>query len=163
MRRIACSHYTDLDDNVIRKATDLGLPIIGGTALELWSAYLGHFGVRKRSDNDLDFISTSSSVIQGFQSWVQSNIDPDKVQVDVMYIQSHDIVPYEVTIDGILTMSLSYLLWSKLTRHSAKDKQDIKWILSVPQLTDDEIVNTLTELGVIDEEISILTAIAENL
>ena len=155
--KIQCSKYSNLDDKVISKATSLGLPLIGGTALEIWASHYNHPGVRKRSDNDLDFIAVPGDHSSEFRIWVQQNIPSDKVEVDLMYIRSHDISEYKVFVDGVLTMTLGYLLWSKLTRRTEKDIQDIKWIMSISQLSDEEIVNTFEDLGVTEEEIDFIT------
>lgn len=154
--RISCSRYSDLDDSVIKKATDLGMPLIGGTALELWAKATGTPGVRKRSDNDLDFLSNSVSKTTKFDSWVRKEVDTDKVKTDVMLVRSHDFSKWETVVDGVLTMKLQYLLWSKLTRGSEKDKQDIKWILSVKQLKDEDIQEILDELGLTEREANLL-------
>lgn len=150
--RIACSKYSDLDDLVIAKASELGLPLIGGTALELLSNYYNVQGVRKRSDNDLDFLSDDIASIGIFQDWLQENIDPSKVQVDVYTQVPKNYKDYIMDVDGILVMKPQYLIWSKLTRWSDKDIQDIKWLLTIPQMTDKDLNTALDDLGVTQEE-----------
>lgn len=161
LRKISCSKYSDLDDMVINKATDLGLPLIGGTALEVWANHYGTPGVRKRSDNDLDFISSDGEVNQEFSNWVKENIPSDKVKVDIHFVQSHDFTNYIRSVDGTLIMAPEYLLWSKLTRsdRSNKDIKDIQWILSISQLTDEEINNALDDLGVTENEFELLNSL----
>lgn len=156
LSRVGCSRYADVDDKVVHKATSFGLPLIGGTALELWAKATSTPGVRKRSDNDLDFISNGDDAAREFQYWVMSNVDPDKVKVDIMQVKSHNFSKWEVVLDGVLTMKLEYLLWSKLTRGSEKDKQDIKWILSIKELTDEEIQSVIDELGLTEDEANLL-------
>lgn len=151
-QKIKCSYYSDLDEQVIEKATELGMPLIGGTALEILANHYGTSGVRKRSNNDLDFLSDDKAKIAKLRKYLVNNIDPDKVQVDV-----HTQVPkgwkkYAMNVDGVLVMSPAYLIWSKLTRWSEKDQIDIKWLLTIKQLSDDEINNTLDDLGVTQEE-----------
>lgn len=154
--RIACSRYTDLDDIVIKQATAMGMPLIGGTALELWAKATNTPGVRKRSDNDLDFMASSLGEVAGYNEWVGENVDVSKVKTDVMLVRSHDYTPWEVVVDGVLTMKPEYLLWSKLTRGSEKDKNDIKWILSIKSLRDEDIQNILDKLGLTQKEADLL-------
>lgn len=158
--KICCSRYSDLDDKVIEYATSLGLPLIGGTALEIWASATNTPGVRKRSDNDLDFIALSCKQIEDFRAWLISNIDPDIVKTDI-YVGDSNITPYIKEVNGVLVMSLPYILWSKLTRpdRSEKDIQDIKWISTVSQVTDEELVECLEDLGVTAEEINLLNSI----
>lgn len=158
MIKIACSKYSDLDSLVINKASELGLPLIGGTALEVWANFYNVPGVRKRSDNDLDFISDDLEQISEFQSWVRKNIDPSKVEVDVMHVLSHDFSEYIREVNGILIMAPEYLLWSKLTRsdRSEKDIKDIKWILTIDQMSDEDLSYALENLGVTNEEIELI-------
>lgn len=152
LSKIQCSKYSDLDDMVITKASELGMPLIGGTALEIIANYYNVPGVRIRSNNDLDFLCADSSLIKEFRKWLIENIDPNKVQVDVYTDAPSNYRDYILNIDGVLVMSPAYLLWSKLTRASEKDIQDIKWISTIPQLTDEEINNALDDLGVTQKE-----------
>lgn len=148
MKRIQCSHYSNLDDLVINTASKLGFPLIGGTALEVWANHLKASGVRKRSDNDLDFIAPSKESIEPFRNWLFLNIDPDKVKTD-MYIADPGYEKFITEIDGIKIMSLPFLLWSKITRPNRKetDDQDIRWILSLSDVSDEEIEEVFNELG----------------
>ncbi|MBE6334240.1 MAG: hypothetical protein E7071_05385 [Bacteroidales bacterium] len=156
--KIAYSKYSDFDDKVIYKASELGLPLIGGTALEVWANYYNVPGVRKRSNNDLDFISNDLPQINEFQSWVRENIYSSKVKVDVMHVQSHDFSEYIREVNGVLIMAPEYLLWSKFIRsdRSDKDIKDIKWLLTIEQMSDEDLSNALVDLGVTDEEIETL-------
>lgn len=159
--KIACSKYSDFDDKVIYKASELGLPLIGGTALEVWANYFNVPGARKRSNNDLDFISNDLPQINEFQSWVRENIDSSKVQVDVMHVQSHDFSEYIREVNGVLIMAPEYLLWSKLIRsdRSDKDLKDIKWLLTIEQMSDEDITYAFENLGVTDEEIELIKSL----
>ena len=159
LSKIQYSKYSDLDDLVIYKASALGLPLIGGTALEVLSSYYGTPGVRKRSDNDLDFISGSKSTIKEFQTWCKNNTDPDKVKVDVMYVRSHDITKYQFVIHGVLVMKPQYIIWSKLIRGNERDLKDIKWLMTIPELLDSDISNALDDLDVTAEEFSLLQSL----
>ena len=38
--KISCSKYSDLDDLIIAKASELGIPLIGGTALEILADFI---------------------------------------------------------------------------------------------------------------------------
>ena len=157
MKRIACSHYSDMDDLVINKATEIGLPLIGGTALEVLSNYYKVPGVRKRSDNDLDFLATDAGDIEEFSQWLRTNIDPDKVKVDI-YLEDENALTYSMMADGTLVMKPEYLIWSKLTRsdRSQKDIDDIRWLTSIPDLSDEDISSCLDDLGVTTEEFNYL-------
>lgn len=86
------------------------------------------------------------------RKYLVNNIDPDKVQVDVYTQVPKGWKKYAMNVDGVLVMSPAYLIWSKLTRWSEKDQTDIKWLLTIKQLSDDEINNTLDDLGVTQEE-----------
>lgn len=157
--RIACSKYSDLDDKVIAKASELGFPLIGGTALEVLADYYKVSGVRKRSDNDLDFISKGNKNKWYFTNWIQENIDPEKVEVDFYDEAPENYRDYIMNIDGVLVMSPTYLMWSKLIRGTSKDITDVKWLLSIPQLTDDEIVKAMEDLILTDDEIDLLQSL----
>lgn len=157
--RIACSKYSDLDDKVINKASELGFPLIGGTALEILADYYKVDGVRKRSDNDLDFISKDNKNKYYFMSWVQENIDPEKVDVDFYDEAPNNYKDYIMNVNGVLVMSPTYLMWSKLTRGTNKDITDVKWLLSIPQLTDNEIVEAMEDLILTDDEIDLLQSL----
>lgn len=157
--KIKCSYYSDLDESVIEKASSLGMPLIGGTALELIANFYNASGVRKRSNNDLDFLSKSRKEIGELRKWLRENIDPDKVQVDVYTEAPSNYRDYIINIDGVLVMSPIYILWSKLQRWSDKDQQDIKWILSISDLTDDEISQGLDDLKLTKEEIERLESV----
>ena len=152
MKPIACSKYSEFDDLIITKASDMGLPLIGGTALEILSDYYKQPNVRSRSENDLDFITNSYDVYVSLNNWLYNNVDTTKVQVDIMHIISHNI-PKELIIDirGIKVMSPEYLIWSKVQRFTEKDKSDILWLL---QIADIDLLEVWMErLGVTTTEI----------
>lgn len=158
-KRIQCSRYSDLDDKIISKASSLGFPLIGGTALEILADYYSVDGVRKRSNNDLDFLSKDNKNKLYFMSWIQENIDPDKVEVDFYDEAPKQYKNYILDIDGILVMNPVYLIWSKLIRASKKDLTDIKWLLSIPQLTDEELSEGMDDLGLKKSEIALLESL----
>lgn len=54
-------------------------------------------------------------------------------------------------------MKPEYLLWSKLVRGIERDLNEIKWLLSIPQLLDGEINNVLDSLGVAEKESYLLS------
>jgi hypothetical protein len=140
--------------------SDLGIPIIGGTALEILGNNYDIKGFRKRSDNDIDGLSDSTDKINKLKKWLIANIDPDKVQVDVYKVRQLR-KEFILNIDGTLVMSPVYLLWSKLTRHSDKDIIDIKWLFNLT--TPEELEEQLPELGITEEEIDILNNIIKEL
>ncbi len=157
--KVACSRYTDLDDKVILKASKMGFPLIGGTALEIISNHYNVPGVRKRSDNDLDFLSKGNKYKLYFMNWIREHIPSDKVQIDFYDEAPSNYRKYILNVDGVLVMNPVYLIWSKLTRASEKDKTDIKWLLSIPQVTDEEIVDGMEDLGLTDKEIELLNSL----
>lgn len=130
--KINYSQYSIYDEQVILKASSLGMPLIGGTALEVLASVFNKSDVRKRSDNDLDFATNSEQAKDDLQKWVQQQVDAEKVQVDVFLINSHILPkPLIIEVDGVLVMSPEYLIWSKLHRLSEQDKKDIKWLLTI--------------------------------
>lgn len=124
--------YSPYDELIILKASALGMPLIGGTALEVLDGAYGKSGVRKRSDNDLDFTTNSDKAKDALQQWVKANVDTDKVQVDVYLVKSH-ILPKQLikNANGVLVLEPEYIIWSKLQRLSEQDKKDIKWLLTI--------------------------------
>lgn len=159
LSRVQCSRYSDLDDKIIAKASSLGIPLIGGTALEVLASYYGVSGVRKRSNNDLDFLTKDNKNKLYFMNWVRENVDSDKVQVDFYDEAKKNYRDYILDIDGILVMNPVYLIWSKLIRASKKDLTDIKWLLTIPQLTDEEISEGMDDLGLKKSEIALLESL----
>lgn len=113
-------------------------------------------GVRKRSNNDLDFLTKDNKNKLYFMNWVRENVDYDKVQVDFYDEAKKNYRDYILDIDGILVMNPVYLIWSKLIRASKKDLTDIKWLLTIPQLTDEEISEGMDDLGLKKSEIALL-------
>ena len=92
-------------------------------------------------------------------SWIQENIDPDKVEVDFYDEAPKQYKNYILDIDGILVMNPVYLIWSKLIRGSKRDLTDIKWLLSIPQLTDEELSEGMDDLGLKKSEIALLESL----
>lgn len=158
MCEIQYSRYSDLDDKVILKASSLGMPLIGGTALEFLAYHTNHISGRVRSDNDLDFITNSEWLKDEFQLWLKMNIDPVLVQVDVMLVKSH-VIPKELVIDikGILVMGPEYIIWSKLQRFSLQDIKDIKWLLSI--VTAENLEVWLQHMGITAIEVERINSI----
>lgn len=149
VKRVECSRYSDLDDQVIAKMTEIGIPLIGGTALEVLGHYYGKKGFRKRSDNDIDGLTTSKYEQYLLSEWLKKNIDPDKVQVDLFTDASFNYKDFIMSANGVLVMSPAYLIWSKLDRLSQKDKVDIEWLISL--ISEDELFNALDELPPLSE------------
>lgn len=154
--RIQCSRYSDFDYKIIREATKQGLPLTGGTALEIWASYFGRTDVRKRSDNDLDFMASNLLDYQSFADWCVENVDSSKVSVDVYLFKSQDYTDYIRTVDDVLVMSLPFILFTKLVRRTDRDIQDIKWVLSLNQLSDETLSKELSDIGLTEQEITIL-------
>lgn len=160
LKKIAYTKYSDVDELVINKASEMGMPLIGGTALEVLGNYYHRSGFRKRSFNDLDFLGTNAESVEQFQDWVKQNTDPDKVKVDI-YLESDEKLQFSLDMEGILVMKPEYLIWSKLSRpdRSQKDIEDIKWLLSIEEMSDEELSDALDTLGVTDEEFHLLQSL----
>ena len=158
--RAACSKYSAFDDLVISKASELNMPLIGGTALEVLGSHFNNPGCRKRSENDLDFIATDANNLDSFQEWLFGNIDSSRVSVDV-YLADENVLRYSMSANGVRVMRPEYLIWAKLTRpdRSQKDLDDIKWLLSIKQMSDDDLSAALNDLGVTDAEINTLNTL----
>ena len=166
LNRLACSRYSDFDEQIISQASTLGLPLIGGTALELLGAHFNKSGFRKRSDNDLDFASNDKSVIDEFSAWLRSNVDPKKVKVDVMHILSHSLPEDHIlNLGGVLVMSPEYIIWSKTRRFLEKDVTDIKWLLTIADF--DKLEALIDSLGFTNKNLDnlneIITEVSESL
>lgn len=153
--------YSRLDVPTIVTATKLKLPLIGGTALEMWANYYNIPTSCPRSENDIDFISDSDGKTAALVDWVRTvrQQTKRKYSVDVFQVRSHYFLKYAVYMGDVLVMNLPYLLWSKLIRFEERDIIDIKWILSISAISDEEISEVLEDLGVTDEEIERLNKI----
>ena len=55
------SIYSELDEEVVEKASYYDLYLIGGTAIEIWLSHLGLKGWRQRSNNDFDFLINAAT------------------------------------------------------------------------------------------------------
>jgi len=156
--RVSCSRYSDLDKKVLNHAFDLDMPLIGGTALEILGSHFGKTGFRKRSDNDLDFITNSQEALDTFSAWLKINIDPSKVKTDVMLITSFKIPQDQIlNLGGVLVMSPEFLIWQKVQRWSEKDKQDIAWLLTISNI--DKLESLLEEMGITEYELDRLNSL----
>ena len=60
-------------------------------------------------------------------------------------------------------MSLPYILWSKLSRASRSDLQDIKWILTNPSVSDDELNEIFADYGLTKKEESVLMNVMDEI
>lgn len=162
IQEIRFTRYSEFDDIIIANAPRLGLPLIGGTALEILADYFMIPDVRKRSDNDLDFIVDNFEQKEKFENWIKQNIKSNRVKIDIMFIQSHTI-PKELIIHhkSILVMAPEYIIWSKLQRATPKDIEDIIWLFNAT--TPDKLEHWLQTLGVTDLEIDRINAIIETI
>jgi hypothetical protein len=146
------TQYSEFDDGIIRHASKLGLPLIGGTAMEVLSKYFDYPCHRIRSDNDLDFITDNDSTCKLLADWVSLYSNSPVVQVDVMLIKSHHIPPdYILEVDGVKVMTPEYLIWSKLQRFSSKDEVDIQWLLQIA--SPDKLEACFERLGITEQEL----------
>ena len=159
--KIKCSRYTEVDEIIINEATKLGLPLIGGTALEILASAYNIPGVRKRSDNDIDVIAYDLDTLNSFikkskEILKQHNLTAEDVKIDAYLTDKNIVKNFSFKVDGVLLMKPEWLLHSKLVRGTDKD---IKWLLKIPQMTDDDINYALDTLGVTTEEFELLTSL----
>lgn len=125
--------YSKFDSDIINKASSCGLPIIGGTAIEIWLTHYNLKGWRSRSQNDLDFIadmtksSTKKSEIE-FRDWVQMYTDDTKVKIDIF--ETHTAVNPNIirTIGGILVIHPAFIICSKVNRMTTLKPSDERYI-----------------------------------
>lgn len=162
LMRLPCSRYSEFDDLVIKRAYDLDMPLIGGTALEILGHYYNKPGFRKRSDNDLDFITNDRTKYIELAAWLRENVDPTKVKVDTMLVRSHTIPEDHIlNLGGVFVMSPEYLVWSKVQRFSEVDKKDIQYL--IPLCNFDLLESLLEDLGITDEEFDNLNSLIDDL
>lgn len=137
--------------NVIQKATALGLPLIGSTALKLYSQVLGVKPPREPRDTDFICYSAESNVkYRKFRTWCILN---SIKHVDVYSVADETVFKYTTVVNGVLTLTLPALFYRLLERNTPQSLKDCKWILSLPDnsFSDEEFQDTLQDLGIDDE------------
>lgn len=160
LKRIQCSRYSDLDDLVIAEASKLGLPLIGGTALEIWASELNIKGVRKRSDNDLDFVTDRTALEYLLADWCRENIDLDKVRIDIFKEEPKNLPKKLIrNVHGVLVMDPIYLIWHKVQRATKKDIQDIKWLLTFVDIDELSYWLDADQLGITEDEEALINSL----
>jgi hypothetical protein len=154
--------YSDLDDKVIKIASNLDFYLIGGTALEIWmNQYHLKFN-RDRSNNDLDFTCSPLTEIKninslrselkqlGIKSQVDSigyyRFDHNLIQVDILTDDANLIDKYGCILNNIKIMDPIYLYLTKYRRsikldknsnRRKKDDLDLKDLVQVIKLRGD--------------------------
>ena len=126
--------YTVLDESIVKIASSYNLYLRGDTAID---ALCRHYGVnndRHRSNNFIDFLSFDINLEQ-VQEYVdkltrqynfEKDIDEDcmitmsnndGVNINIAIDDDQNNIRYSMTVNGILVMSPSYMLYNKLDRY----------------------------------------------
>ena len=127
--------YSKFDNEIVKKGSELGFYLIGGTAIEIWLTYFGIKGWRKRSNNDIDFLFNELDFddrkYRGeFFKWQSKNVDSKSVKVDWFGIEGDCSEFLYKEIKGIKVMHPYFLFTSKYDRlqesDSEKDTERVK-------------------------------------
>lgn len=153
------SKYHELDDEIVKKASENGFYLTGGTALEVWQTLENFDKTRKRSDNDLDFFYLLDNqkgydkfeeflTEKGFRAKYMGKVSfyylyssPSNVMVEAeLLVLNPKYKKYLLEVRGIKLCSPVLLYLSKFKRYSSpsttkqrKDK-DKKDLLSIRRL-----------------------------
>lgn len=157
------SIYHQLDEEIIKKASSCNIYLIGGTALEVWMKYLKLRPNRKRSKNDLDFITfTYNPKVYTFNSYlIKNNFSLAKesedtfinfyqliennspvVEVDLLFEASKEFENRITEVRGIKLMKPEFLFASKFNRwvtlskekHTERYQRDYKDLIDLLQV-----------------------------
>ena len=126
--------YTVLDESMVKIASSYNLYLRGDTAIDMLCRYYGVNNDRHRSSNFIDFLSFDINLEQ-VQEYVdkltrqynfEKDIDEDcmitmsnndGVSINIAIDDDQNNIRYSMTINGILVMSPSYMLYNKLDRY----------------------------------------------
>lgn len=168
--------YSSLDVPIVKKASFCNLMLIGGTAVQLLARAYGVKELRKRSINDLDFLTSARNKrgIEDFKDALKSQgFVPFKmgesdymlnyenkdvgVEVDVLISWEPDVMERAVTVKGILVQDPCWQFLQKVQRiagglstKSETDTQDLYVLYDVIEKRKD--IEKLEEL--LSEEVS---------
>lgn len=163
--------YTPYDTEIVKTATQYGLYLIGGTAIDLLCRYYSIPFWRNRSDNDLDFwISFANKERDRFVKQMGSkfgigvedssdymvSLELEKVKIETDILIDYDCanIKFTSSINGICVMSPIYLFSSKFDRYintaniqrKKTDFYDLRTLLSIIEKTNgfDELESHLS-------------------
>ena len=126
--------YTVLDESIVKIAYSHNLYLIGDTAIDVLCHHYGVSNDRHRSSNFIDFLSFDINLeqVQEYadkltrQYNFEKDIDEycmitmsnnDGVSINIAIDDDQNNIRYSMTINGILVMSPSYMLYNKLNRY----------------------------------------------
>ncbi|EHP51036.1 hypothetical protein [Odoribacter laneus] len=163
--------YTPYDTEIVKTATRYDLYLIGGTAVDLLCRYYSIPFWRNRSDNDLDFWTSSAnkernrfvkqvgrkfgiSVENSSDYMVSLELEKVKIEADILIDYDCTNTKFTSSIDGICVMSPIYLFSSKFDRYintaniqrKKTDFYDLRTLLSIIEKTNgfDELESHLS-------------------
>lgn len=165
-KRVAFRQYTKFDLPIVKMASQYGMYLIGGTAIDLMcNKYSVRFW-RDRSDNDLDFWTPYTNQNRSkFLEYTRENfgirveessdfmvsLELEKVKIEIDILIDYDSIntKFGSSINGIYVMSPVYLFPSKFDRYintanvqrRETDLNDLRVLLSIIEKT-----NGLNEL-----------------
>lgn len=126
--------YTILDESIVKIASSYSLYLRGDIAIDVLCRHYGVNNDRHRSNNNIDFLSFDINLEQ-VQEYVnkltnqynfEKDIDEDcmitmsnsdGVNINIAIDDDQNNIRYSMTINGILVMSPSYMLYNKLDRY----------------------------------------------
>ena len=163
--------YTPYDTEIVKTATRYGLYLIGGTAIDLLCRYYSIPFWRNRSDNDLDFWTSSANkkrdrfvkqvggkfgigVEDSSDYMVSLELKKVKIETDILIDYDCANTKFASSINGICVMSPIYLFSSKFDRYintaniqrKKTDFYDLRTLLSIIEKTNgfDELESHLS-------------------
>lgn len=166
--------YTPYDAKIVKTATQYGLYLIGGTAIDLLCRYYSISFWRNRSDNDLDFWTSFAnkerdkfvkqvgskfgiSVEDSSDYMVSLELEKVKIETDILIDYDCANIKFASSINGICVMSPIYLFSSKFDRYintvniqrKKTDFYDLRTLLSIIEKTNgfDELESHLSTLN----------------
>lgn len=171
--------YSSLDVPVVRNATFYSLMLIGGTATQLLARAYGVKERRKRSINDLDFLTTyqnkninkfnkvlqEQGFIEDSDSEYMQNWHNEEAGVDVDILVSYepDVMDRAIKVKGVLVQEPCWQFVQKLQRivtgFSDKKKTDVQDINTLYDIIDkrgeiEKLQNLIVqEIPDIDEDV----------
>ena len=166
--------YTPYDMEIVMTATRCSLYLIGGTAIDLLCRYYSVPFWRNRSDNDLDFWTSSDnqgkdrfirqignkfgiSVEDNSDYMVSLELEGGKIETDILIDYDSSNIKFASSISEVCVMSPIYLFSSKFDRYintantqrKETDFYDLRVLLSIIEKTNsfDELESHLSNRG----------------
>ena len=127
---VMSSAFSEVEDMIIKKATDLGLALSGLSALEVWGYVMGFNSLRRGCL--LEFVSFDKTASEAFLKWLELSVDPTKVKVEVTLVKSHKFdESYTKSVQGFLVLVPEYLVISKSLKPDVKNVPFLKCLIPV--------------------------------